>query len=64
MSESATVQKRHTNIAIVQAVIDEKRYRFSMTRSGVVVRQWHSRKTTTLTFAELIRATATQRQLL
>lgn len=56
--------RRHTHVAKVTVEVEGKRYRFSLTRKGLMVRQWHSRKTTMLTFAELLKATAPQRQLL
>jgi len=56
--------RRHVNVSKVVVEVDGKRYRFSLTRKGLVVRRWHSQKTTTLTFDELLRATAVQRQLL
>lgn len=61
---AAKAVRPHVHISKVVVEVDDKRYRFSLTRKGLVVRRWHSREITTLTFPELLKATSTQRQLL
>jgi hypothetical protein len=67
MSETTDTPKavrRHINLSKVWCVVNDVRFSFTLTRKGLVVRKWHSYKTTTLTFDELVRASAIQRQLL
>lgn len=67
MSEATTKTKavrRRVNFSKVRAEVAGRQYTFSLTKEGLVVRLFHSPKPTTLTFEELINATATQRLLL
>jgi len=56
--------RRHVNISKVVVEVDGKRYRFSLTRKGLVVRRWHSQKTKLLSFSQLLDLSIEQRQLL
>lgn len=56
--------RRRVNFSKVRSEVSGRQYTFTLTKKGLVVRLFHSPKTTTLTFEELIKATATQRQLL
>lgn len=56
--------KLHTNISKVKVELDGNRYKFSLTRRGLVVRRWHSRKAKTLSFSQLLDLSLEQRQLL
>lgn len=60
----AKATRTHVNLSKVKANVDETDFSFSLTREGLVVRKRYSPKTTTLTFPELVKATAIQRQLL
>ena len=56
--------RRHVNVSKVVVEVDGKRYRFSLTRKGLVVRRWHSHKTKLLSFSQLFDLSIEQRQLL
>lgn len=56
--------RRRVNFSKVRAEVAGRQYTFSLTKERLVVRLFHSPKPTTLTFEELINATATQRLLL
>lgn len=67
MSNDTEIKKpviRHTNISKVLVDLDGTRYKFNLTRRGVVIRRWHSSKTKTLSFSQLIDLSLDQRQLL
>jgi hypothetical protein len=55
--------RRHVNVSKVVVELDGKRYRFNLTRGGVVVRQWHSHKTKVLSFSALLDLSIEQKQL-
>jgi hypothetical protein len=63
-AEKPKVKRQHVGLSKVWCCVDETDFSFRLTREGLVVRKWHSPKTTTLTFDELVRASAIQRQLL
>jgi hypothetical protein len=56
--------RHRVNVSKVVVEVDGWRYRFSLTRKGLVVRRWHSPKTKTLSFSQLIDLSIDQRQLL
>lgn len=56
--------RRHVNVSKVMVELDGKRYRFSLTRRGLVVRRWRSRKPKTLSFSQLLDLSIEQRPLL
>lgn len=62
--EKTKAVRRHTNISKVAVELDGKRYKFSLTRKGLVVRQWHARKTKLLAFSQLLDLSIEQRQLI
>lgn len=67
MSNDTEIKKpviRHTNISKVVVELDGKRYRFNLTRRGVVVRRFRARKTKTLCFSQLLDLSLDQRNLL
>ena len=56
--------RRHVNVSKVVVELDGKRYRFNLTRKGLVVRRWHCHKTKLLSFSQLLDLSIEQRQLL
>lgn len=62
--EKPKVTRRHVNFSKVTIELEGKRYRFNLTRKGLVVRQWHGRKTKLLSFSQLLDLSIEQKQLL
>lgn len=62
--KKAKAIRNRVNFSKVRTEAAGRQYTFSLTKAGLVVRLYHSPKPTTLTFEELIKATATQRLLL
>ena len=55
--------RRHLNVSKVVVELDGKRYRFTLTRAGLIVRQWHSQKSKVLSFSALLDLSIEQKQL-
>ena len=64
MNEIVKAKRNHVNFSKVTVEVEGKRYRFSLTRNGLVVRRWHSQKTKLLTFTQLMDMSIDQRPLL
>lgn len=66
MSEVAEPKRarRHNSVSKVLVDLEGKRYRFILTRQGLVVRRWHCRKTKLLSFSTLLDICIDQRTLL
>lgn len=62
--EKPKAVRRHINVSKVKTEIDGKDYTFRLTRKGLVIRRWHSRKTKVLSFSQLLDLSIEQRQLL
>lgn len=62
--ENPKIVRRHTHVSKVIVEVDGKLYRFNLTRKGLLVRRWHSRKTKLLSFSQLLDLSIDQRQLL
>lgn len=56
--------RRHVNISKIVIEMEGVRYRFNLTRKGLIVRRWHSQKTKLLSFSQLLDLSIDQRQLL
>lgn len=64
ITEQPKAKRRHVNLSKVVVELDGQRYRFSLTRDGLVVRRWHARKSKTLSFSDLLDLSIEQFKLL
>lgn len=62
--EKPKLVRPHTNISKVVVELDGQRYRFNLTRGGLVVRRFHARKTKVLAFSQLLDLSIEQFKLL
>lgn len=63
-TEAPKAVRRHVNISKVALELDGKKYQFKLTRGGLVVRRWHSRRSKLLSFSALLDLSIEQKQLL
>ena len=56
--------RTHRNVSRVVVELDGFRYRFNLTRGGLVIRRWHSHKTKLLSFSAMLDLSRDQRLLL
>jgi hypothetical protein len=63
IAEKSKPVRRHLNVSKVVVELDGKRYRFTLTRGGLIVRKWHSHKTKVLHFSTLLDLSIEQKLL-
>ncbi len=62
--EKAKAKRKHVNFSQVTAELEGKAFRFSLTKTGLLVRRRHSRRTKLLSFSALMDLSIDQRSLL
>ena len=59
----AKATRKHVNVSRVVMELDGQRYRFNLTRGGLVIRRWRSRRPKTISFSALLDLSIEQKQL-